>query len=671
MADLPRSRALLLGWFLSVGLAAALRVWNAVFGPLFYGYDAWGHISYVFFLDMYRAIPYADQGWSYFHPPLHYLFGWVLMQSGDPTVLVVGLSLVGSAASLGIAALGAWVVHRTLPGRPGLSLLGFTALAFLPVHVSTSPMPGNEMSAALFGALAFAAHLRNEMRWNPARGGDLLTGILLGLAMLTKFTNVIVLLAIGALTCLRWLRAGGKRAPLSRLASRSVAIGVPILLLAGPYYALNVVEFGTPFMTSADVHEVHRIQASQPPGERSFVDFFRFSAAVFEESVPTAPHMIHAVWPNTYLNVWFDTFRESQLPFPRDVTPHSFIHQLTIFFGLMGLVPSLVALYGAGVSARRARQDPGNVIDVGMWILALGTLAAFMLFAIRVPTWAALKASYLLGLSLPYAVFLARGSESLGRRAPWLGVIAPVMSGLLAIAVAYVFATGRPPGLMRRDFDSMQMHSIRAHFGDYRATRLVFRMDAHQRSYIEARAAAELFDGQPGIAVRFYERAGRMELDDPTQQPWWLNRLAVANALDDRPERARQLIDEALEAGPLEEVLVNRAALRVMSGDLAGAEKDLQAALARAPMLPPAWTNLAVVLDRTGRSAEAAEARARAAETRARPPRGFPYGVGNGYLYDSGAGQRFLLVLEEGKGSPGPALALYRPPRARNCCDGR
>lgn len=185
--------------------AVSVRVWNAVFGPLFYGYDAWGHISYVFFLDMFGSIPYADQGWSYFHPPLHYLFGWLLMQFGDPDVLVVGLSLLGGAASLGVAALAVAPIRRALPDRPGLALLGFAGLAYLPVHVYVSPMPGNEMTATFFAAAAFVAHLRNEGRDAPRLAGDVLTGCLAGLAMLSKFTDIVPCIAIFALTVLRWL----------------------------------------------------------------------------------------------------------------------------------------------------------------------------------------------------------------------------------------------------------------------------------------------------------------------------------------------------------------------------------------------------------------------------------------------------------------------------------
>jgi tetratricopeptide (TPR) repeat protein len=121
------------------------------------------------------------------------------------------------------------------------------------------------------------------------------------------------------------------------------------------------------------------------------------------------------------------------------------------------------------------------------------------------------------------------------------------------------------------------------------------------------------------------------------------------------------LLDEGLETGALAELLVNRAALRTREGDGSGAETDLRAAIDLAPALPPAWANLAVVLEQSGRKADAAQARARFEQIKDQPPRGFPYGVGNGFLYDSGAGQHFMLMLgREGE------LSLYRPPRARN-----
>jgi len=656
---IERTHWLLAGWCVSLAGAVGMRAWNAIFGPLFYGYDAWGHISYVFFLDMFRAIPYADQGWSYFHPPLHYLFGWLLMQAGDPKLLVVGLSLLGGAASLGVAALAVGPIRRALPERPGLALLGFSAIAWLPVHVYVSPMPGNEMTATFLAAAAFACHLRNECRDAPRLSGDLATGVLAGLAMLSKFTDAVPCLAIFALTGLRWLRSGNRRAGLPRAAARSLAIALPLLLLAGPYYARNVAEFGTPLVTSAAVYDVARIQGEQPPGSREVLDYLRFPLAMFDDSLATAPHMLRAVWPNTYLNAWFDTFRESQLPFPRNMIPHPFIHQLTILFGFLGLVPTLVALYGAGICARRAFADRGSCLDLGMLVLAAGTLAAFVLFSIRVPTWAALKASYLLNGSLPFAFFMARGAASLARRDAWLGALPGAGMALVALATFLVMTSGL---LLRRDFDSQQMVSVIAHFGDFGPTRRVFRVDEPLRSHLEARAAAELYAGDPAAALRFYQHASRLPLRDPAQQPYYLNRRAVAIALEGRHERAIRMLDQALEEAPdFVEALVNRGVLAARTGDLAGAERDLRRAVELDASLAPAWWGLAEVLDRTSRSDDAAQARARAAEVAAKPPRGFPHGVGNGYLYDSGAGQRFMLRL----GASG-TLSLYRPARARN-----
>ena len=117
------------GWIAAIVAAAVARIWTALAGPLMWGYDAWGHVAYALFLDLYHGVPWADQGWSYFHPPLHYLFGWVLAQFGSGEVLMRGLPLVASAASLATAALAGILVRRVAPSQPGLALLGFTAVA--------------------------------------------------------------------------------------------------------------------------------------------------------------------------------------------------------------------------------------------------------------------------------------------------------------------------------------------------------------------------------------------------------------------------------------------------------------------------------------------------------------------------------------------------------------
>jgi tetratricopeptide (TPR) repeat protein len=558
-----------------------------------------------------------------------------------------------------VAALAIRPIRQALPDRPALALLGFSAVAYLPVHVYVSPMPGNEMTAAFFATAAFAAHLRNESRNEPTLSADAFTGVLAGLAMLAKVTGATACLAIGALSVLRWLRSGDARGRFPRIAIRALAIGVPLLLLAAPYYGRNLGEFGTPFMTSEAVHDVARVQARQLPGERGILDFVRFPLEVFDDSLPTAPHMLDVVWPTTYLNVWFDTFREGQLPFSPDLTPQPFVHQMAIGFGILGFVPTLVALFGAVLSTRRALRDSSSCLDLGMLILAVGTVASFALFAILVPTWAALKASYLLNLSLPFAFFTARGAAAWASRNAWLGALPGLVGGSVAIVVVLVFSSGL---IVRRDIDSEQMASIAAHFGSFDPTRQTYRLDAKHRHALEARAAVALFDGNPAAARLIYHRAAAMPLRNASQRDYFENRIGVAAALDGAPDRARMRFDNALAGTPdLQEALVNRGALSAHQGHLVAAVADLRAALDIDPSLPPAWTNLAVVFAQQGREREAAIARERAAAAEAEPPRGFPYGVGNGYLHGNGAGQRFMLALSDDAGS----LALYHPARSR------
>jgi len=69
------------------------------------------------------------------------------------------------------------------------------------------------------------------------------------------------------------------------------------------------------------------------------------------------------------------------------------------------------------------------------------------------------------------------------------------------------------------------------------------------------------------------------------------------------------------------------------AGELEAAEAELQQASSLDPDLAPAWHNLAVVLERSGRADAAAAARREWQRAAHAPPRGYPYGVGVGLLH--------------------------------------
>ncbi len=640
-----------IAWTAALALAAGSRLWNALESRVLQGYDAWGHVSYALFLDLYRAVPYADQGWSYFHPPLHYALGFLLAQAGDAELLVRGLALVGSAASLGTAGLAAWLVRRAVPARPLWAPLAFVAVAFLPVEIYTSPMPGNEQTAALLASLGIALFARNQLRQQPTRRGDLAAGAVLGLALLAKFSGLLPLLAVDAVLAVEALRAGSAPARW-RAAGRAALLTGVALLLAAPYYARNLVAFGTPFQLSRDTPLVARVESEQPPQQRGWLDLVQISPRTLLEPGVREPHLLHSIWGSLYVHVWSDQRAEL---FP------SWSQLLPIW---MGLVPTGLALLGLPLAARRALGRRAAPLDGLMLALTLVNLGAFALMAYRVPTWAMLKASYLLQLSLPFALFLARALEALERRGGrWLTQGA----ALWLVLTAAVAGLAHTPGVaLPRGGENPPMAATHLYFGSYGRTariaakHLALARGARRAWLSELAGAALLGVGDWEQARRLYQLA-RDEPSAPWVQieerssPWVTNRLAVATALAGDRAAARALLDERLASETLPELLVNRGALLALAGDLSGAEADLDAALRLDPTLAAAWHNLAWLRERRGDPREAAMARREADVFARTPPRGYPYGIGDGFHL---GGQRPLLMLE------GAGLALYRPARA-------
>jgi hypothetical protein len=634
------------GWSLLIAVALGVRLWNALAGPRMWGYDAWGHVAYVLYLDLYRAVPWADQGWSYFHPPLHYLIGWALAQARSGEVLMRGLALWGSLASLLTAALAARMAAIGFPGRPWLPLLAFGAVACLPVHYFMSPMPGNEMTATLLGAAALASFVRSECAERPSLRADALTGVWLGLGLLTKFSGLVPLAALLAALLLRAAFAPERAAALRSAALRGAVIAALALAIPAPYYARNLAAFGTPFELSRGYPLVAEVERDQPPGARTWRDFLRFSSKIFSDPNPLAPHMYRSVWGSAYVNVWADLYRESDVA--RALEAEREERRSTRALALLGLLPTAAALAGAGLALRDLQRGRRRGFWPAPLLLAAATLGSFGLFAWRVPIWSALKASYLLGLSLPFALLLCRAvEEMLVRGARWAAGAFSAALACVALAASLVAIDGL---VLPRRADAPATGAVRFYFGEYPAARRVYQRliagAAYPVPWLDNLAAVELADGHPDLARLNYARAVTLERARGRLDPYRQGQLAVATALDGDLAGARAILDQALDGKRLPELLANRGALYAAEGDLSRASADLLDAAAQAPELAVARLNLARGLEREGRAQQAQAALALAADAACRAPRGYPYGVGTGEVLEWGVGRRWLLLLE-------------------------
>jgi arylsulfatase len=169
------------------------------------------------------------------------------------------------------------------------------------------------------------------------------------------------------------------------------------------------------------------------------------------------------------------------------------------------------------------------------------------------------------------------------------------------------------------------------YFGDYDGARDFFEDQRHVLGWPDAAfpdnlAAVALVEGDPYRARALYG----LFPPKPRREPFRWNAYAVATALSGERERAVELLDKAIKAGAGEVGLSNRGAVRASLGQLDVAESDLRKALDLDARLAPAWNGLAKVLERTGRSREAAVARASAVAAAAAGPRRHPYGIPDG-----------------------------------------
>jgi tetratricopeptide (TPR) repeat protein len=647
-------RLLALAWVGALAAPAGVRAWNACAGPLMWGYDAWGHVAYVLFIDRFRGLPWPDQGWSYFHPPLHYLMGWLLLQARDAEVLARGLALAGSAASLATAGLAALATRRAVPDRPLLPPLAFAAVAYLPVHVYLSPMPGNELTLTLLASASVYVFAINECRPRPRLAADAAAGLLAGLALLTKFSGLLPVLTVaGALA----LRVALERTGVRRAALRAAVVAGTALAVAAPYYQRNVAAFGTPFQLSRDFPLVAQVEAEQTPGVRRIADYLRFPAEVFSDPRPQHPALQGSVWGTVYAAVWADIFRESDVE--RATVSHASAGLLTV----LGLLPTALFAGGAALAVADVRRGRRRGVYVPLLVHAAVVLGSFAVFAWRVPIWSALKASYLLGLSLPFGVFLARAAEQLAG-AP-RGARALVAAWLAAAALAAAVA-GTEGALLPRRGDAPATAALRFQLGDLDGARRVYARLAAGAAYpvpwLDGLAAIALAEDRPEEARLLYARAVALEAPDLWNHDQRTGQLAVATALaGERAEAAAQL-DTLLARREISEARANRGALFAVAGDLAAAERELRRALAVNPELVEAHHNLAAVLADAGREPEARAAREAAARRACRPPRGYPHGLGTGEVLEWGVGARALLLVD------GDRLRLAGPDFRRRAC---
>jgi hypothetical protein len=436
----PKKRAngAALALILLLVVAGAQRMWNAYAVPPLSGYDTPGHAAYMLTIIEEGRLPHPHAGWSTFHPPLYYLLGagvWAALDVWGPKAVVTGIRMIGSLAGLA-AGLVAFLLLRHLGYGSSVAWVATAVLVFIPVAQLAGAMIGNEAFASGLVALALPAVLVLQVDPRNLRAAAV-AGLLAGLAVAAKFTGIFVLAACAV----PFVRRSVDR----RVATAAAVCFLTVAVVAGPTYVRNLAITGTPVPMTRHLEPMKGAEAGMVIRPRRLVDFLWVPPnCILHPSLFPAPGKrafarninmtMTSVWGLTYAGAWFD---------PLAVRTPRRTHQGRMWNGaalaLLGLAPTLTTIVGFGAALANLLRRRGDTPDAPLVVAAAVGLAFYVCMTAAVPSTAAVKCSYLLGLAVPAAAFFARGVALAG---PRLRVVVLGLSSAAALLAGVVFTSG-------------------------------------------------------------------------------------------------------------------------------------------------------------------------------------------------------------------------------------
>ena len=652
-----------------VGLGVLIRLNNGIRFPSLHGYDSFGHVTYIFYLLKTGQVPFADQGWSFFHPPLYYAIAaaiWTALHQVEPKQVLKVLSTCFSLLGL-LAAWVSWrVACRYFPRDRVAQRLAPLFVLFVPVGLYTAPMLGNEGLNVVLCSLALYALLRvlAAPDWRRA----LWLGVLLGLALLTKVTAAAVvaacLLSLGAWT----VRTRRWRAGLGNLGVTFAVIG----LICGWYYARNVAHFGTPLAMSRNYLMVEHVESALSHGDRGVWAYLSFDPGIFVDPRYMEPPIIDSVWTGTLAGTWFEVVGSSFMPSTQTDAAARWAGRLLI---ALGMVPTMVVFIGCAVGIVALLRRGWDDTLVAMLAATAGVLAMFVAYTHRVHVFTAVKSSYLLPAIVPFSFWFALGMRTLRRwRSLWRVVLAECAVLLAVIVPVFTYQLVFAAQLTTFYWNALGVTYYLAGF-DAQAKEI---LEAVARGYHfyaahENLAAIALDEGRPVDAVAALEAAKRLV----HEQAFGVGRdrralvrqdlaeydstEAVAYALLGQRDAALTAARAAVAGAPdIPAAHYNLAALLARDDALAEAATEAARALQLDPRFTEAAALVGIIAARRG-DCDTAVARLRQAAGVRTPQRTYPWQTGTGDVLDAGLGRRRIIALCAGGLDPYAAWRACAP----------
>lgn len=430
-------------------LAAMLHVCVVLGCPRPFGYVYDFYPTAVAYVFDHHALPPPEACWICAHPPLMWIIG--------APFYAAGMWLSGGQRALAERALcllpllcDAWIVfscHQLLRlyRRRGLALwIGLGLCALLPCLAISACAPESDivLTALMTAGLVQLAHVHLGARPQPRAA--VVLGVLSGLALLTKYSGALLLLAALTVYGARmWTtrRAGWLRHALVVLCSAA--------LLSSAQYAYNWFSRHELLVANGSARSGFAVlDLTERKKHLTHYDFgplrLRETIALFDPQTPGTldEQPVYAnVWTSLHALAWTDMsifsvharHGDPTLPYPDKHNPRTLIAWLLT----LALLPGGLAWLGLWHGWRSATHWPLTAFSA--W-----SLLTYAWWFLAQDSWA-LKTKYILFLLPVYALFASEGFERVLRwpgRAGTLAACATIagLAGVFACAAAYIIA---------------------------------------------------------------------------------------------------------------------------------------------------------------------------------------------------------------------------------------
>jgi 4-amino-4-deoxy-L-arabinose transferase-like glycosyltransferase len=444
LGRLPECAIFMLGLFLRLTMS-----WRY---DATWGYDSVGHWEYVQWLLQHGSLPPLTDIRLAFHPPLFYAAAAGLVKLGATQQGLIWLSIACGIVRLTLI----WLGLELFLQRRWARIAALALASVLPASVQIDGMFSNESMQCMFSVVAMLLWLR-AFRATGRRRWQLVCalGLVFGLGALSKVSMLILLIPIGIGVLLDLFLTSKPvewRDWLKALAPWSAMMAI-CLAVAGWFYARNVPQYHTPFITSYETSQTWAAHhaAGLPFMDRRTLGFvFSWDMAIYHRPYyPTGLEPHARFFPVALASTFVDYYnyhfsglgpdqqaegnlRANNRPLTRRLVGLSrgAIHGGTVI--LLGTLAAWV------ICLRRTFRR-----DWGLFALLLAPLFTTffaLLYAVKYPYDNAgiIKGVFMqFGAAPLYAMFGMSFDWSLARRRRWL-VVAVLLLGLGAVA-AYTF----------------------------------------------------------------------------------------------------------------------------------------------------------------------------------------------------------------------------------------